>query len=73
LQRKRLPQKYSEVLNDLGRLYLVEDVIHRVPQLGHIVTYTKQYVRDKLIEHKEYIARYGDDMPEIRNWKWDAE
>ncbi len=58
------------VMNDLDRFHLVSDVIDRVPKLGYIAAYVKQYVRDKLIEHKEYIYRHGEDMPEVRNWKW---
>lgn len=58
------------VLNDLDRFHLVSDVIDRVPKLGYIAAYAKQVVRDKLIEHKEYITKYGDDMPEIREWTW---
>jgi len=58
------------VRNDLDRFHLVSDVIDRVPKLGYMAAYTKQTVRDKLIEHKEYIAKYGQDMPEIRNWTW---
>ena len=58
------------VLNDLDRFHLVEDVIDRVPKLGYVAAYAKQAVRDKLIEHKQYITEYGEDMPEIREWKW---
>jgi xylulose-5-phosphate/fructose-6-phosphate phosphoketolase len=48
----------------------VEDVIDRLPQLGPRAAYFKQAIHDQLIEHKEYIAKYGDDMPEISGWKW---
>ena len=58
------------VLNDLDRFHLVMDVIDRVPQLGPRAAYVKQSLLEKLVEHKRYIAQYGEDMPEIRNWKW---
>jgi xylulose-5-phosphate/fructose-6-phosphate phosphoketolase len=58
------------VRNDLDRFHLVEDVINRVPKLGYLAAYAKQEVRDRLIEHKEYIVEHGDDLPEIRDWKW---
>jgi len=59
------------VRNDLDRFPLVADVIGRVPKLGYIAAYTKQYIRDKIIEHKQYIKEYGQDMPEIRDWQWE--
>jgi xylulose-5-phosphate/fructose-6-phosphate phosphoketolase len=58
------------VLNDLDRFHLVSDVIDGVPKLGLLAAYAKQAIRDKLIEHKEHIVKYGDDLPEIRDWKW---
>jgi xylulose-5-phosphate/fructose-6-phosphate phosphoketolase len=58
------------VLNEMDRFHLVEDVIDRVPKLGYRAAYAKQAIRDKLLEHKQYIHRYGEDMPEIRNWSW---
>lgn len=45
-------------------------MIDRVPKLGARAAYAKQAIRDKLMEHKEYIARHGDDMPEIAGWRW---
>ena len=58
------------VMNDLDRFHLVADVVERVPRLRQRAAYVKQYVRDKLIDHQQYIQRYGDDMPEIRDWQW---
>src|SRR5438034_1264930 len=58
------------VRNDLDRFHLMLDVIDRVPRLGYHAAYPKQAIRDKLIEHKEYITKYGDDLPEIRDWRW---
>jgi xylulose-5-phosphate/fructose-6-phosphate phosphoketolase len=58
------------VRNDLDRYHLVMDVIDRVPGLGSRAAYVKQAMRDKRIEHRGYIERHGDDMPEIRDWTW---
>jgi xylulose-5-phosphate/fructose-6-phosphate phosphoketolase len=58
------------VRNDIDRFHLVADVIDRVPKLGYQAAYLKQFVRDKLIEHGEYIVRHGEDMPEVREWTW---
>jgi len=58
------------VLNDLDRFHLVMDVIDRVPKTGTKGMNLKQQLHDKLVEHKQYIDRHGQDLPEIRNWKW---
>src|ERR1039457_6194971 len=58
------------VLNNFDRFHLVMDSIDRLPQTGDRGIYLKQQLRDKLIEHKQYIDKNGQDLPEIRNWKW---
>jgi xylulose-5-phosphate/fructose-6-phosphate phosphoketolase len=58
------------VLNELDRFHLVGDVIDHVPKLESQAAYVKQYIRDKLLDHKNYIRKHGEDLPEIRNWKW---
>jgi xylulose-5-phosphate/fructose-6-phosphate phosphoketolase len=58
------------VRNDLDRFHLVMDVADRVPALGSTAAYLKQRMRDKRIEHREYVVAHGEDMPEIRDWKW---
>jgi xylulose-5-phosphate/fructose-6-phosphate phosphoketolase len=59
------------VLNELDRWHLVMDAIDRLPQTGDKGVYLKQQLKDKLIEHHEYICKNGQDLPEIRNWKWE--
>jgi xylulose-5-phosphate/fructose-6-phosphate phosphoketolase len=56
--------------NELDRFHLAIDVIDRVPRLAAIGAYAKQEFRDRLIEHREYIERVGDDPPAIRDWTW---
>jgi xylulose-5-phosphate/fructose-6-phosphate phosphoketolase len=58
------------VLNDLDRFHLAGDVVDRVPRLREVGAHFKQFLRNKLVEHKQYIFQYGDDMPEISGWKW---
>jgi xylulose-5-phosphate/fructose-6-phosphate phosphoketolase len=58
------------VLNELDRLHLIMDVIDRLPQLGAKAAYFKQEIHNKLIDHKDYICKHGDDMPEITGWRW---
>jgi xylulose-5-phosphate/fructose-6-phosphate phosphoketolase len=60
------------VLNELDRFHLVEAVIDFVPGLGERVAHLRQRLRDKLVEHREYIREHGDDLPEIKGWKWKA-
>ncbi len=58
------------VLNDLDRFHLAGDVIDRVAKCAAAAPALKAKLREQLIEHQLYISKYGDDMPEIRNWRW---
>jgi xylulose-5-phosphate/fructose-6-phosphate phosphoketolase len=60
------------VRNDLDRFHLASDVIDRLPTLGYLAAYARQALRDKLIDHRQYIERHGEDMPEIRDWQWSS-
>jgi xylulose-5-phosphate/fructose-6-phosphate phosphoketolase len=58
------------VLNDLDRFHLAEAALDLVPTLGAQAGHLRQRLRDKLIEHREYVRRHGEDMPEVRDWQW---
>jgi xylulose-5-phosphate/fructose-6-phosphate phosphoketolase len=58
------------VQNDRDRFHLAADVVDRVPRLQRMGAHFKQFVRDRLVDHKQYVDDRGDDMPEIKNWKW---
>ena len=60
------------VLNDMDRFHLVQDVIDRVPGLGQRAAHVRQAMRDSISDHHRYIREYGQDMPEVRNWKWET-
>lgn len=58
------------VRNDMDRFSLAKDVIERVPRLGYRAASAMQHLRDRLIDHRAYVHRHGEDMPEIREWRW---
>ena len=58
------------VMNQLDRFNLVQTAVYNLPQLGNRGSYLIQQMKDKLVEHKQYIAKYGVDLPEVANWKW---
>jgi xylulose-5-phosphate/fructose-6-phosphate phosphoketolase len=58
------------VLNDLDRFHLAGDAVDRLPQLGARAAYVKQWLAAQLVEHRDYIRRYGQDMPSILEWRW---
>jgi xylulose-5-phosphate/fructose-6-phosphate phosphoketolase len=57
-------------LNQLDRFHLAGDVVDRVARLQPVNAHFKQLLRNKLVEHRQYIREQGDDLPEIRDWKW---
>jgi xylulose-5-phosphate/fructose-6-phosphate phosphoketolase len=58
------------VLNDIDRLHLAIDVLDRVDKFKNVTAHTRQFLRNKLVDHQNYIRKYGEDMPEIKNWTW---
>ena len=60
------------VLNEIDRFHLAGDVLDRVSRLQGVAGHEKQWLRNQLIEHKLYITKHGDDMPQIRDWHWPA-
>ena len=58
------------VLNNLDRFQLALDAVERIPSTIKKRAYFREFVQNKLIDHKNYITKYGDDMPEIKNWVW---
>ncbi len=58
------------VLNEMDRFHLAGDAIDRVPRLTDRAGHVKQLIRDRLVEHRLYIEKYGQDMPDIRDWRW---
>jgi len=60
------------VLNDIDRFHLVMDVAARTPALAARAAHLVQLMQNKRVDHVEYITRHGEDMPEIRDWRWRA-
>jgi xylulose-5-phosphate/fructose-6-phosphate phosphoketolase len=60
------------VRNDLDRFHLVKDVAERVPKLGPRAGHIAQAMRERLVQHQTYAYEHGEDLPEIRNWRWGA-
>ena len=60
------------VLNDLDRFHLAGDVIDRVPRLRSVAGHLKQFLRDKLVEHRLYVRKHGEDLPDVQSWRWGA-
>jgi xylulose-5-phosphate/fructose-6-phosphate phosphoketolase len=58
------------VLNEIDRFSLADDVLDRIPRLKYEKAHVKQTIHNKFIEHKEYVRKFGDDLPEIKNWQW---
>ena len=60
------------VLNDLDRFHLAGDAIDRIPRLRSVAGHVKQLLRDKLVEHRLYVRKHGEDLPDVQSWRWGA-
>ncbi len=60
------------VLNEIDRYNLSIDVIDRVPRLANVAAHLRQDLLNKLTDHTRYVRAHGEDMPEIRDWRWPA-
>ena len=60
------------VLNDIDRYHFAIDAIERLSSIGPRAAYLVQELREKLVEHKAYIRKHGQDMPEVLSWRWSA-
>ncbi len=58
------------VLNDLDRFHLAMDVLDRVDRVRNVTAHVRQWLKNKLMEHKQYIMEVGEDLPEVREWRW---
>ena len=70
IRKKVLLLHHSICVYQIDRFNLVKDAIMHLPQLGNKGSFLIQKMNDKLVEHKQYIAEYGQDLEEIRNWEW---
>jgi xylulose-5-phosphate/fructose-6-phosphate phosphoketolase len=59
------------VANELDRFHLAADAVARVPSVSAKAAATRQWLRDKLVDHHRYINEHGEDLPEVREWRWD--
>jgi xylulose-5-phosphate/fructose-6-phosphate phosphoketolase len=61
------------VLNNIDRFQLTVDAISRIPRLAAHAEAARQWYSEQIQRHKLYVSENGDDLPEIRNWRWPAE
>jgi len=58
------------VMNDTDRFHLAIDALDRVPRLGDTAAHTREKLKNRLIEHRQYVRTHGEDLPEVRDWAW---